>query len=77
MAGILLGAYWALFVCSFYRYVPLQAIWIGGFFALIGGGPGVTNAMVMTMISDVIDEANRSVEAVAREYEFDASVTDR
>ncbi|EZF43017.1 hypothetical protein H113_03501 [Trichophyton rubrum MR1459] len=60
MAGILLGAYWALFVCSFYRYVPLQAIWIGGFFALIGGGPGVTNAMVMTMISDVIDEANRS-----------------
>ncbi|EFQ99979.1 hypothetical protein MGYG_02987 [Nannizzia gypsea CBS 118893] len=60
MAGILLGAYWALLVCSLYRYVPLQAIWIGGFFALIGGGPGVTNAMVMTMVSDAVDEANRS-----------------
>lgn len=39
---------------------------------MIGGGPGVTNAMVMTMISDVIDEANRSVEVVGTKYDFDA-----
>ncbi|KAM5431752.1 hypothetical protein MferCBS31731_007757 [Microsporum ferrugineum] len=60
MVGILLGAFWALMVCALHRYVPLQAIWIGSMFAFIGGGPGVSNAMIMTMVSDVVDEANRS-----------------
>ncbi|KAK2848563.1 hypothetical protein FQN49_005599, partial [Arthroderma sp. PD_2] len=60
MAGILLGIFWALIVCVFYRYIPLRLIWVGSFFAFVGGGPGVTNAMIMTMVADVIDEANRS-----------------
>ncbi|KAK2749925.1 hypothetical protein FQN57_005342 [Myotisia sp. PD_48] len=60
LTGVLLGVAWSLVVCTFYRMIPLRAIWFGGVFAIIGGGSGVTNAMAMTMISDVVDPAHRS-----------------
>ncbi|KAI1940411.1 hypothetical protein LOZ58_003201 [Ophidiomyces ophidiicola] len=60
MLGLLLNFYWTVFVCIASRVLPLRAIWFGSMFNFIGGGLGVTNAMMMTMITDVVDPDNRA-----------------
>nr|KMM69188.1 hypothetical protein CPAG_05509 [Coccidioides posadasii RMSCC 3488] len=58
--GVLLSFYWVAFVLTFPSVLPLRAVWFGSIFNFIGGGLGVINAMVMTMITDVVDPDNRT-----------------
>ncbi|WEW59684.1 hypothetical protein PRK78_005163 [Emydomyces testavorans] len=59
--GLLLNFYWTVFVSLSSRVLPLRAIWFGSVFNIIGGGLGVTNAMVITMITDIVEPDNRYV----------------
>ncbi|EEP77442.1 predicted protein [Uncinocarpus reesii 1704] len=58
--GVILNQYWTLFVCLSSSVLPLRAIWFGSVFTFLGGGLGVTNAMVMTMLTDVVEPDDRA-----------------
>lgn len=57
--GFWIKAAWVMFVLSFWQIFPLELIWLGSLSIIIGGGSSVANAMVFTVISDVIPESGR------------------
>lgn len=57
--GLLFNSYWTVIVCASSQILPLRAVWFGCVFSFIGGGLGVTNAMMMTMMTDVVEPADR------------------
>ncbi|EER42631.1 MFS multidrug transporter [Histoplasma capsulatum H143] len=60
VVGLLLGQFWVLLVCWFSRVMSLRAVWLGSAALFIGGGAGVALAMLMTMITDVVEARYRS-----------------
>ncbi|KAK2773040.1 hypothetical protein FQN52_004725 [Onygenales sp. PD_12] len=60
LVGLLLDQYTILTVTWFSRIFPLRAVWLGSAFTVIGAGASMGGAMVITMISDVVDAKNRS-----------------
>lgn len=59
VVGLLLGQFWVLLVCWFSRVMSLRAVWLGSAALFIGGGAGVALAMLMTMITDVVEARYR------------------
>ncbi|KAK2810690.1 hypothetical protein FQN50_002733 [Emmonsiellopsis sp. PD_5] len=60
LVGLLLNQYTILTVTWFSRIFPLRAVWLGSAFTVIGAGASMGGAMVITMISDVVEAKNRS-----------------
>ncbi|KAL1957589.1 hypothetical protein VTO42DRAFT_5700 [Malbranchea cinnamomea] len=60
MLGLVLNVWWSVLVCWFPHIFPLRAVWFGSIFNFIGGGLAVANAMIITMIGDIIDSDNRA-----------------
>jgi MFS family permease len=48
-------------ICAFGRTIPLELAWLSSLYTIFGGGNAVANAMVFTVISDVVNEAGRYV----------------
>ncbi|KAG5302105.1 MFS multidrug transporter [Histoplasma ohiense] len=60
VVGLLLNQFWVLLVCWFSRVMSLRAVWLGSAALFIGGGAGVALAMLMTMMTDVVEARYRS-----------------
>lgn len=60
--GFWIKAAWVMLVLSFWQLLPLELVWLGSLSVVIGGGSSVANAMVFTVISDVIPESGRQVQ---------------
>ncbi|GKT65419.1 ATP synthase F0 [Colletotrichum tofieldiae] len=58
MLGVTLELLWQIQPLLFPEVLPPWTIWIGSAFQLIGGGVGMVNAMIWTMISDVVPSPN-------------------
>ncbi|KAL0937506.1 MFS transporter [Colletotrichum truncatum] len=58
MFGLLLEFTWMLQPLLWPNVLPLWTVWFGAAFQFIGGGGGMVQAMVWTMISDVIPISN-------------------
>ncbi|PNY28255.1 Uncharacterized protein TCAP_01841 [Tolypocladium capitatum] len=50
---------YAMYVCWKWRTMPAEAIWAMGAPLLIGGGRSVAEAMVFTVIADVVPDSKR------------------
>jgi hypothetical protein len=50
---------WFNVICLFWKTLPLELLWLGPTFYLIGGGTGVLNAILMSILTDVLPESNR------------------
>jgi MFS family permease len=57
--GFWAKAAWIMLVLSLWKVLPLELAWLGSLSTFIGGGSSVANAMVFTVVSDVIPEAGR------------------
>ncbi|KND88917.1 hypothetical protein TOPH_06502 [Tolypocladium ophioglossoides CBS 100239] len=57
--GLLLSKGYAMYVCWQWRTMPAEAIWGMGAPLLIGGGPSVAEAMVSTIMEDVVPDSKR------------------
>jgi MFS transporter, PCFT/HCP family, solute carrier family 46 (folate transporter), member 1 len=57
--GMLLSQAYAMYICFQWRMIPLRAIWAMGAPLLLGGGRSVAEAMVFTIISDIVPESKR------------------
>ncbi|KKZ64105.1 hypothetical protein EMCG_01603 [[Emmonsia] crescens] len=60
LVGLILGQFWVILVCWFSQVMPLRAVWLGSVALYIGGGSGLAIAMLMTMITDVVEARFRS-----------------
>ncbi|OJD26098.1 hypothetical protein ACJ73_02525 [Blastomyces percursus] len=60
VAGLLIGQLWVIMVCWFSKVMPLRAVWLGSTALLLGGGTGMAIAMLMTMITDIVETRYRS-----------------
>ncbi|KAF3937485.1 hypothetical protein ABW19_dt0204557 [Dactylella cylindrospora] len=58
--GLILAMAWILLVCYNWETIPIQAVWGTGVFRIIGAGPAVAFAMIMSMVADVSSETSRS-----------------
>lgn len=52
---------YVMYVCWQWKSLPPRAFWGLGVFLLLGGGRSVAEAMVFTILSDVVPGAKRSV----------------
>lgn len=52
-------AAWYMIVLYLWQIFPLELVWLGSLTMFIGGGSSVANAMIFTVISDVIPESGR------------------
>ncbi|KAE9972149.1 hypothetical protein EG328_005163 [Venturia inaequalis] len=57
--GAWVKAAWIMVVLSFWKILPLELVWLGALSIFIGGGSSVANAMIFTVISDVVPESGR------------------
>ena len=57
--GMLLSQAYAMYVCFRWKTIDLRAIWAMGVPLLLGGGRSVAEAMVFTIISDVVPDTKR------------------
>jgi Na+/melibiose symporter-like transporter len=48
-----------LLVCACWWLVPLQFVWLAWLLTCVGGGAGVMNSTVYTMLADIIEESER------------------
>jgi MFS family permease len=49
-------------ICYFGRSTPLRLVWLSSLHTVFGGSSSVANAMMFTVISDVVPETKRYVE---------------
>lgn len=56
--GMFLSLTWIVLVCWVDR-MPTRLVWLSSFFLLIGGGGRVARAMLLTIVSDVVDVQHR------------------
>ncbi|KAK7423618.1 hypothetical protein QQZ08_008972 [Neonectria magnoliae] len=59
--SIFFSQFYAMYICWEWRSMPLRAIWGLGTLLLFGGGRSVAEAMVFTILSDVVPAAKRLV----------------
>jgi MFS family permease len=57
--GFWFKAAWIELVLALWQVLPLELVWLGSLSTFVGGGSSVANAMVFTVVSDVIPEAGR------------------
>lgn len=65
--SMLLSQGYAMYVCWQWRAMPAQAIWGMGAPLLIGGGRSVAEAIVFTIIADVVADSKRWAEPGSRD----------
>ncbi|KAL3428495.1 MFS multidrug transporter [Phlyctema vagabunda] len=58
--GMILAITFMMMVCWFSESFPLRFVWISWSFNIIGGGPAVAMAMVLTIAADVVAEKQRA-----------------
>ncbi|KAF9876942.1 major facilitator superfamily transporter [Colletotrichum karsti] len=51
---------WFAAVCAFPKTLPLEALWFGPTFLVLGGGNAVLSAIVFSMLADVTTSENRA-----------------
>ncbi|KAF7563060.1 hypothetical protein G7046_g1071 [Stylonectria norvegica] len=59
--GMLLSQAYAMYICWHWKVVPIRAIWGLGAPLLLGGGRSVAEAMIFTIISDIVPDTKRSI----------------
>lgn len=57
--SIFLSQGYAILICWKWKTVPIRAVWALGAPLLLGGGEAVSEAMVFTIISDVVPSIRR------------------
>ncbi|TID24103.1 MFS transporter [Venturia nashicola] len=57
--GFWLKSAWVMVVLSFWQVFPLELVWLGSLSVVLGGGISVANAMIFTLVSDVVPESGR------------------
>lgn len=65
--GAWVKAAWIMVVLSFWKILPLELVWLGALSIFIGGGSSVANAMIFTVISDVVPESGRYITVLKSE----------
>lgn len=59
LLSMLLSQSYAMVVCWQWEKIPMRAIWGLGVPLVFGGGRSVAEAMVFTIISDVVSDSKR------------------
>ncbi|KAJ5238403.1 MFS general substrate transporter [Penicillium chermesinum] len=60
LAGLALSQLWFMLVAWFPGYFPVESLWLGSAFLLLGGGDAVLGAICFSMIADVTTESTRA-----------------
>ncbi|KAL7275200.1 hypothetical protein RUND412_001879 [Rhizina undulata] len=60
LTGQILAEVWILIVCNFYKIFSLNLVWATSLFQLIGGGPSVIVALLLSIVADVAPENRRA-----------------
>ncbi|KAK7419914.1 hypothetical protein QQX98_003102 [Neonectria punicea] len=59
VVSIFFSQFYAMYICWEWRSLPLRAVWGLGTLLLFGGGRSVAEAMVFTILSDVVPAPKR------------------
>lgn len=57
--GIALAAFTDFVICWFSDILPLRLVWLASLWMIIGGGVGVMTAVLLTMVTDVVEPNQR------------------
>jgi hypothetical protein len=57
--GVYLRIYWVAGVCWFADTLPLRLVWFAPALTILGGGSGLTPALLFTIITDVVEDRQR------------------